>query len=144
MLFRSCSNNSFSGSFPYLQIIDIESAPTSSLYYYNISNNNFSGTIDIIDHYTNLQTFLCNDNKLTNYTPLYSGSSNLFVTLSNFNAFNNLLTSSAVDNILYDLDLSGIISGTVNLSGSGNQSPSVTGYSYTSSLKSKGWTVYTN
>ena len=142
MQYFNCSNNLLSGSFPYLQTIELQLAPTSSLYYFNISNNNFSGTIDLYDYKDNLQTFLCNDNKLDKYY-FYTGSLP-FIKLTNFNAFNNLLSSSAVDNILYDLDYSGLVSGTVNLSGSGNQSPTSTGYTYTASLKSKGWTVYTN
>lgn len=140
----NCSNNLLSGSFPILQTIELEYAPVSSLQYFNIGSNNFNGTIDVTDHRPSLQTLICNDNKLTDYISLYSTYSSSFQSLTYFNATNNLLSSSAVDNILRDLDISGLINGTASLAGTGNGSPSGTGYLYTASLKTKGWIVSTN
>ena len=138
----NCSNNQMTASFPLLQTVDLTFTTASFVSYYNISNNNFYGTINYGEFYNAaLETFICNDNQLDNYTPVQYSSR---LKINNFLAQNNVLASSAVDAILYDLDASPIVSGTVNLSGTGNQSPSATGYTYTASLKSKGWTVYTN
>jgi len=140
----NCSNNNFSGSLPYLQTVEIEFSPTGSLLYFNSSNNYFTGTINLIDYRYTLQTFIANDNQLNNYSLISGSVTPIYNALTTFNVQNNLLPSGSIDNILLDLDASGIVSGTVNLSGSGNQPPTTTGLTYTSSLKTKGWTVYVN
>lgn len=139
-----CSSNNFTGSFPFLQTVEVEFAPTGTLLYFNTSNNHFTGTINLSDYRITLQTFIANDNKLDNYTLLSGSYTPLYNQLTTFNVQNNLLTSGSVDSILLDLNASGIVSGTVNLSGSGNQPPTATGLAYTASLKTKGWNVYVN
>ncbi len=140
----NCSSNNFSGSIPVLQTVELEFSPNGTLQYYNISGNSFTGTIDLNDYRYTLQTFIANNNKLNNYVLISGSYTPIYNELTTFNAQNNLLTSGSIDNILLDLDASGIVSGTVNLSGSGNQPPTTTGLAYTSSLKTKGWTVYVN
>ncbi len=74
------------------------------------------------------------------------------VQITNLNLQNNRLSQSEVDEILATLDSLGRNSNNtpswvelyVNISGSGNQQPSQTGYASALSLSNKGWTVVSN
>ncbi len=62
-------------------------------------------------------------------------------TIYNIEMNSNNLTESAVEDILYNLDLSGIRDGNVNLSGETNSAPNENALIYASNLEGKGWTV---
>lgn len=71
-------------------------------------------------------------------TVLDIGGLTALVTLT---ATNNALPEAQVDAILADLDASGVVSGTVDLSGGTNAAPSAAGLASKASLVTKGWTV---
>jgi len=131
-----CNNNKLSGSINSLE-------GCVSLSYFDYSYNHILGDIPRLTNTPNLTDFICSYNgDLQDY--IFT-TDTLPATLLNFQAYNaNVFKQSAIDGILYGLDAAGNISGSVNLSGSSNATPSTTGYSYTSSLKNKGWIVYTN
>lgn len=60
--------------------------------------------------------------------------------LTEISASDNNLTESAVDDVLCDLDATGLLGGTVNVSGT-NSTPSATGMACATNLVAKGWTV---
>lgn len=132
----TCNNNQLSGSINSLE-------GCVSLSYFNYSSNSIFGDIPRLTYASNLTNFICDYNgNLQDYIYI---NDILPATLLNFQAYGaGIFKQSAVDGILYGLDAAGGISGSVNLSGSTNNTPTSTGYSYTASLKSKGWTVYTN
>jgi Leucine-rich repeat (LRR) protein len=131
-----CSHNQLSGSINSLE-------GCTNLQYFNYSYNCLSTDIPRLTNTPNLTDFICSYNGATQD---YSFITDILpVTLVNFQAYNaNIGKQAAIDGILYGLDTAGSIDGNVNLSGSTNATPSGTGYLYTASLKSKGWTVYTN
>jgi len=128
-------NNTLTGSIPSLN-------DCTGLTYFNVSTNSLTGSIPTLQNNQQLAYFICNNNTLTGYTVVSTGSLSPY--LLYFNAQNNLLSQTAVDNILYDLNVAGSYNGTIILNGTGNSSPSAAGLITTSSLASKGWTVNVN
>jgi len=133
------NNNQLTGSLPNLSNL-------YNLTYINYSYTSMSGNIPSIASCSLLTDFICEYNGSNNVNPQeYKFTETFPSTLLNFQAFNaNFRKTDSIENILYGLDAGGGISGSVNLSGSNNAVPSFIGYSYTASLKNKGWTVYTN
>ena len=56
----------------------------------------------------------------------------------------NILTETAVDNILIALANNGLTGGHVYINGTGNAAPSATGITAKNTLISRGWSVVTN
>jgi hypothetical protein len=94
---------------------------------------------------TKLKYFNCSSNQLTGYTP-----SVLPITLTNFQAQNNLLSLEAVDQILTDFTTNAANrpnTGTINLAGTGNATPTAAvKAACEAALKTapKVWSVITN
>jgi hypothetical protein len=148
-------NNYFTGSVPALG---------STIQYFNCNINKMSGSIGSLVSASNLISFACKQNALTgslpsllncaNITSLYisdnklttyvSESGKISSTLLHLEMYNNLFTTASVNGILYDLVQAGGISGSIDISGTGNAKPSSVGLSYTASLKTKGWTIAVN
>lgn len=108
---------------PILNGIDINNTPLTSV---NISNCLYLNELFIID------------GSLTTVDV----SANLYLT--HVNLQNNLLTQTAVDDILVALDNIGLSDGGVQLDGTGNAAPSATGTAAAANLTGKGWFVATN
>jgi Leucine-rich repeat (LRR) protein len=154
----NCSINKLTGS------IDISGS--STLTYFECGTNQLSGSINSLEGCTNLTYFSYGSNHITGDIPRLTNApvleefwcaSNggvqdyiyitdiLPSTLLQFQAYDSgIFKPSAIDGILYGLDAAGGVSGSVNLSGPSNASPTATGYSYSSSLASKAWTVLVN
>ena len=126
----SCSGNSLTGSIP--------SFPTSIINVY-VYDNSLTGNIPSLTGLTLLKNFWCYDNSLTGYI-----ASTISTTLTNFNASNNALTVTAINQILVDFDAAGHSGGILNLSGGTNGIPSGAGATAKANLIAKGWTVTTN
>jgi len=135
LLYFDVHNNTLTGSIPSL-------TDCTGLTYFDVSTNLLTGSIPSLQYNQQLAYFIGNNNSLVGYTAVVVGSLSPY--LLYFNAQNNLLSQTAVDNILYDLDVAGSYNGTVILNGTGNSTPSSTGLNYTASLVSKGWTVNVN
>lgn len=147
------STNTFSGC------LDLTHNTLLQTFY--ASNNFFGGTLDLSLN-TQLQTLQVGNNQLTgsinittNTSLITAGfTSNQFSgftgtvanTVDNFQAQNNLLTQAAVDAILLAFVNANRTTGLriLNLGGTGNAAPSVTGLGYKSTLTSRGWTVTHN
>jgi len=106
---------------PLMNYLDCHSNPLTSL--------NISGS--------SLNTLICNS---CNLTALDVSADAILNTL---NCSSNNLTTSSVDNILNALLINGDV-GMVDLSGTGNASPSADGYATASLLTAAGWSVTTN
>jgi hypothetical protein len=106
-----------------------------------LNNNSLSGTIPSLSGNTVLQRFECFNNKFTDYV-----SSNISNTLDIFRADSNLLTTSAVNNLLSDFVAANRTTGSriLNLAGTNNAAPSGQGITDKNSLLGLGWTVTTN
>lgn len=107
-------NNNFSGSVP-----NISRFP--NIQNFSVFNNKLTGSIPNLDNNSKLSVFYVISNQLTGYTP-----SVLPITLTNFQAQNNLLPQSAVDQILTDFATNAANRpnvGVINLSGTGNAAP---------------------
>ena len=128
-------SNALTGSIPNL-------TDCTGLTYFDVSANLLNGSIPSLQYPQQLAYFICNNNSLTGYTTISIGTLSPY--LLYFNAQSNSLSQTAIDNILYDLDVAGSYNGTVILNGTGNSTPSSTGLLYTASLVSKGWTVNVN
>jgi Leucine-rich repeat (LRR) protein len=131
------TNNQLSGS-----IGNVSGAV--DLYLFYVSNNNLQGAIPALYHCPSLTQINFGFNKLDSYISASGTGYTLPTSLTYFAAYDNVLTQTAVDGILGDLDNAGGIGGNVQLGGTGNSSPSTLGLSYTASLVSKGWTVVVN
>jgi Leucine-rich repeat (LRR) protein len=130
----NCFENDLTGSIPSIN-------DCTALTYFDVSGNSLIGSIPNLSYAQQLTYVAFDNNKLTSYT---SASGIISPSLLEISAGNNLLNQSAVDGILYDLDVAGGINGEVYLNGTGNSAPSSIGLLYTSSLKSKGWYVGIN
>ena len=108
---------------PILNGIDINNTPLTSV---NISNCLYLNELFIID------------GPLTTIDV----SANLYLRFINLQ--NNLLTQTAVDDILVALDNNGLSNGDVQLDGTGNAAPSAIGTAAAANLTGKGWIVITN
>ena len=132
LFFYDVGGNNLTGSIPNLNNNPL-------LYHFNVATNKLSGSIPDLSNNGSLNQVYVHSNYLTSYT-----SSGISSTVDIFSAYNNLLDETSVDNILYDLDNAGRISGSVQLQGGSNSAPSALGDTYVSNLLSKGWTVIVN
>jgi hypothetical protein len=129
-----CFSNALTGSIPSL-------ANNALLTLVNCSLNQLTGAIPSLSALTQLRLFSCRNNQITSFE---GGSvSNV---LENFQAQNNLLTSSAVNAILAAFVEANKTTGTriLNLGGTGNAAPTGQGITDKATLQSRGWTVTTN
>ena len=102
-------------------------------------NNQFSGTLDL-SSCVNLVSPRFDTNKFSGFSGTVSA------TLANLNISNNLLTSTAVNNVLAALVAAGrtSASGTCIVDLRNNSAPTGQGITDKSTLQSRGWTVYTD
>jgi len=128
-------NNQMSGTLPS----DLSTLGLTRLDRFNVYDNNFSGTLPSFSG-TTVQRVLCNNNNFSDFT------GGVPIDLYVFEAYNNNLTQTAVDNILQafvDANRTTNMSGAIiNLSGTGNAAPSSQANVIT--LEGRGWTVTTN
>jgi Leucine-rich repeat (LRR) protein len=112
---------------------------TPALQDFRCNDNSITGTIPNLSTFASLSYFDCSSNNIANF----SGSVTSILTY--FNATNNDLNQTAVDNLLAAFDAAGQSSGTLLLSGGTNDAPTggATNANYLS-LLSKGWTVTIN
>lgn len=105
-----------------------------------LNNNSLSGNIPTLTNNNVLSRFEAYNNKYTNF------SGNVSNTLDTFRADSNLLTTTAVNNILAAFVSANRTTGNrvLNLGGSGNAAPTGQGLIDKSSLLGVGWTVTTN
>ena len=132
----NCSYNNFTGSLPEL-------SSSLLLTYFYCYNNNLNGAIPNL-YNTKLISFSCKNNSITTYVSASGTASNFPVSLTSFDAGNNSLSQGSIDGILHDFVYSGATSGSLNLSGGSNSSPSATGTTYKNILSSSGWGISTN
>jgi len=127
--FRS-TNNNFS--------FDIASLPSGLTYYYNYGSNTTSGDIASLPsgltYYYNYGS-----NQVDTYTSGHTFDSGITYFL-HLPAAGYGLSSTEVDNLLIDLDSSGMSSGTIDLSGN-NTAPGASGETAIDALRAKGITV---
>ena len=149
-----CSNNSLTGNFPDISILDSLntfrcnnnqiSGSLSNLspgvLYFDCSNNNITGSIPILTSSTFIQYFNASNNQLSDYS---SGSIPNFLTY--INAENNILSQSAIEGLVKDVYNAGSTNGYLNLSGSGNSTASIDTL-YTASVLEidRNWQIYLN
>ena len=130
----NCGDNQLSGPIP-----DISTFGLTTLIRFNIYGNNFTGTLTGFQSGApSLQWIYCYNNNFTGFTGGVPG------TLSQFLAFNNNFTQTAVDNILQAFVDAGGSNGILNVGGTGNSAPSAAGIANRSILAGRGWTVFTN
>lgn len=103
----------------------------------SVANSSISGQVDISMVSSLTQLYLEN-NQITSV--VFSTSSQL----SNIQLINNQLTQAAVDQMLVTLDNSGVINGTMDISGGTSALPSATGQAAQTNLAGKGWTINLN
>ena len=129
----NCTGNALSGSLPNL-------SNNTKLRIFQFASNSFTGNIPDLSNNTKLQLFECYNNNLSGYA-----GGTITSKLSTFRGQNNILTQSAVDDILSKLNAAGEYNGIVNLAGSGNASPTG-GNSNTDRLAliTRNWTVVVN
>jgi hypothetical protein len=152
-----CYSNQLSGSIPNLSGL-------TNLRDFRCNDNQITGSIPNLSGLNNLQNFVCYSNQLTGSIPNLSGLNNLqtfycysnqltgFVsgevsnTLGNFQAQDNQLRSTSVNDILRVFVVANKTIGTrtLNLGGAGNFSPNGQGITDKATLISRGWTVTTN
>jgi len=131
----SCNYNLLSGYIPEL-------SNNINLIAFACTGNNLDGYIPDLSNNTLLETFICIGNQLTNYYP-----STISIHCISFDASNNLLIQTAVDQILQDFatDISSRpLGGVLNLGGTGNASPSSAGLINKALIEAHLWTVTTN
>jgi len=128
--YTNCGLNTTSG--------DIASLPTELTYYYNYGSNTTSG--DIASLPTGL-TYYRNQgsNQVDTYTSGHTFDSGIIYFL-NLPAAGYGLSSTEVNNLLIDLDASGMSSGTIDLSGN-NTAPGASGETAIDALRVKGISV---
>lgn len=128
-------NNNISGSVPDFGMNDV-------LEGYTAYENNISGNTPSMTNLISLCEFEFRDNNITGYT-----ASIISLTCVNFIMNNNLLTQSAVDQILSDFNDNLAlrpVSGKIYLHGTGNATPSAGGIVFKNNIIAHGWTVLTN
>jgi len=157
-----CQTNLLSGSIPSLSsLINLQN--------FNCNTNQLTGFIPSLSGLSNLIDFRCHINRLSASIPSLSGLSNLSGfycyandltgfnggvisnTLGNFQAQDNLLTSSTVNTILSTFVAAGRTTGTpqvngtciLNVGGVGNFRPTGQGITDVITLRNRGWTVTT-
>jgi len=137
LIIFNIGNNQMTGTLPS----DLSTLGLTRLDRFNIYDNNFSGTLPSFSG-TTVQRALCNDN---NFSDFIGG---VPIDLYIFEARNNNLTQTAVDNILQafvDANRTTDMSqASINLSDGGNAAPSAAGQANVTLLRSRGWTVTVN
>jgi len=128
------SNNFFTGNLPSL-------SSNIFLQYFRGQDNQFTGSIPSLSLNSNLIEFWCQNNQLTGFV---GGS--VSNTLGNFQAQNNQLSTTAVNDILAAFVAANRTTGTriLNLGGTGNATPTGQGLVDKQTLINRGWTVTTN
>jgi Leucine-rich repeat (LRR) protein len=152
----NCDTNQFTGPIPSLSGL-------SNLQEFRCFTNQLTGPIPSLSELSNLREFRCGTNQLTGPIPSLSGLSNLQVfgcsineltgfdggsvsiTLGNFQAQNNQLTSTAVNAILAAFVAANKTAGTriINLGGTGNAAPTGQGLVDKQTLLDRGWRTAT-
>ena len=124
-------NNQFSGTLDLSSCVNLVSP---SFY-----NNKFSGTLDL-SSCVNLVSPRFDNNQFSGFSGTVSA------TLANLNLANNMLTSTAVNNVLAALEAAGrtSASGTCIVDLRSNSAPTGQGITDKATLQSRGWTVYTD
>jgi hypothetical protein len=132
--FFRCNDNQITGSIPNL-------IGLNNLQNFYCYSNQLSGSIPNLSGLNNLQTFYCFSNQLTGFV-----SGEVSNTLGNFQAQDNQLRSTSVNDILRVFVVANKTIGTrtLNLGGAGNFSPNGQGITDKATLISRGWTVTTN
>ena len=125
-------NNQLTGSIPSLTGL---TSITQLLLY----NNQLTGSIPSLTDLTSMTHLWVHNNQLTSYT-----ASTISITLTNINLSNNALDVASVNQLLIDVDTTGHLNGTLNLSGGTNAAPTGAGLTAVTALQGKGWTVTTN
>jgi Leucine-rich repeat (LRR) protein len=118
----------------------------NSLILFACSANELTGSIPNLTNNIKLESFYCDRNQLTGF----AGGS-VSNTLGQFEAYNNQLTSTVVNNLLSAFVAAGrttgtpIVNGTciLNLGGAGNFRPTGQGVTDVTTLRGRGWTVTT-
>jgi hypothetical protein len=108
---------------------------------FRCQGNFLTGSIPSLSANNFLQNFFCNNNQLDSFQ-----GGTVSSLLGTFLAQNNLLSSSAVNNILAAFVAANKTTGTctLNLGGTGNAAPTGQGITDKATLVSRGWTVTTN
>ena len=127
-----CYSNQLTGSIPSLD----NNSALSVLHCYA---NQLTGSIPNLDNNSALSVLRCFSNQLTGYI-----TAAIPITLLDFRAENNLLTESAVNQLLIDFDTAGHSGGVLNIGGAGNAAPTGAGLTAKANLQGKSWTVTTN
>ena len=131
-----CNSNYHTGALPSL-------AGLSALRYLYFYTNQISGTLPSLADLVSLIDLRGYSNSLTGYA-----GGGISSTCGTIRLESNLLTESAVDEILSDLVAAGRTSGdgtcVCNLGGTGNATPSAAGLASKGMLIGRGWTVTTN
>ena len=138
LIIFNIGNNEMSGTLPP----DLSTLGLTSLDRFNIFQNNFSDTLPSFSG-TTVQRVLCNDNNFSDFT------GGVPIDLYIFEAYNNNLTQTAVDNILQafvnanrQTPTNDMSQASINLSGTGNAAPS--SQTNVTILRNRGWEVSTN
>jgi hypothetical protein len=129
-----CDRNQLTGNIPNF-------SNNGNLRDFRCYSNQLTGSIPSLSANALLQTFYCYTNSLTDF----SGGS-VSNTLGDFQAQNNQLTSTTVNDILAAFVAANRITGTrvLNLGGTGNAAPTGQGLIDKQTLIDRGWTVTTN
>jgi hypothetical protein len=108
-------------------------------------NNRLTGTIPSLSANDKLERFLCYNQRGTSKITSFAGGS-IPISLGDFDAQGNQLTSTAVNAILAAFVAANRTTGTrlLNLGGIGNAAPAGQGITDKAILISRGWTVTTN
>jgi len=134
-IFFTCNNNQLTGSIPSL-------SDSTLLQVFRCQSNQLTGPIPNLNGLNNLRAFSCQTNQLTGF----DGGS-VSNSLEDFQAQNNQLTSTAVNDILAAFVAAGRTSanGTciLNLGGTGNAAPTGQGLVDKQTLLDRGWRTAT-
>jgi len=160
-----CYTNQLTGAIPALSGL----TGLQVFWCQNQSGTKLTGPIPDLSGLTGLRSFRCNNNQLTSNITSLSGLNSLEVfycyfnqlsgfaggsvsnTLGDFQAQNNQLTSTAVNDILAAFVAAGRTTGTpvvngtciLNVGGAGNFRPTGQGVTDVTTLRNRGWTVTT-
>jgi hypothetical protein len=129
-----CDRNQLTGAIPNL-------SNNIKLIDFRCYTNQLTGNIPNLDSNTALAVFYCQTNNLTGFA-----GGTVPITLGDFQAQNNQLTTTAVNAILSAFVAANKTTGTriLNLGGTGNAAPTEQGLIDKATLQSRGWTVTTN
>ena len=132
ILSLSLNNNFLSGTIPS------SFSNCTKLFNTSLNNNQLTGNIPDISNLNVLSSLSVYSNRFTTYLGSFPAS------LKSITLNNNLFTQTSVDNILLSAVSAGAVSGSLNIGGTGNSTPSSTGLTYVSTLINRHWSVTTN